>query len=71
MIEPTSLDIGRAVIYQPQFYREKECHIKKELGAITSFTDQTVFVKYTILGDTSKVTNREDLYWFIPMERDK
>lgn len=71
MIEPTSEDIGRAVVYWPEPRRRNKQTAYREKGAINSFNHMTVFVKYSIDGDTNQATNRRDLDWLIPLERDK
>jgi hypothetical protein len=55
MINPTKADIGRNVVYQPRM----------QVGVITTFTEQYVFVKYGS-GSTSAATKREDLEWEVP-----
>ena len=58
MIEPTTSDIGRAVVYTGNRYPGG----KLEQGVITSFNDHRVFVRYG--ADThSKATSRADLEW--------
>lgn len=54
MINPTTEDIGRKVVYLP----------KEEVGVITSFNESGVFVRY---GDAtgSQHTRREDLQFEI------
>lgn len=52
MIDPTEADIGRKVIYVPRL----------QVGVITSFTENYVFVRYGD-GSTSAATRREDLEW--------
>jgi len=55
MILPTKADVGRAVVYRPQFGPAED-------GTITSFNEAFVFVRYR--GDAgSKATRREDLEW--------
>jgi hypothetical protein len=56
MIDPKPADIGRKVVYRdPGGWKVEE-------GAITSFNDTCVFVRYG--ADTgSKGTRREDLEW--------
>jgi hypothetical protein len=58
MINPTSADIGRHVVYTGNRYPGGE----PEVGIITSYNDRAVFVRY---GDDrhSKATSREDLEW--------
>jgi hypothetical protein len=58
MIEPTSDDIGRAVIYTGNRYPGGEL----EEGVITSFHDHAVFVRYGA-EKGSKATSRADLEW--------
>jgi hypothetical protein len=58
MIEPTSADIGRAVVYTGNRYPGG----KLEEGVITSFNDYRVFVRYGS-DKNSKSTAREDLEW--------
>lgn len=70
MIEPTSKDIGRAVVYWPEHRRRNNQTQYREIGAINSFNHLTVFVKYSIDGDTHPATNRNDLDWLVPLERD-
>ena len=54
-IEPTTEDIGRAVVYHP--------HVgTTERGVITSFNDHYVFVRYGS-ASTSQATSRRDLSW--------
>jgi hypothetical protein len=55
MIKPTVEDVGRMVIYRDMGAG------KIEEGAITSFNDHYVFVRYR--GITSAATRREDLEW--------
>jgi hypothetical protein len=55
MIEPTSTDIGRQVIYRDPGGG------KIEEGYITSFNTDYVFVRYG--GCTSAATRREALEW--------
>lgn len=63
MIEPKSTDVGRAVIYRPEWQRYRK--LDGERGVITSSNDAYVFVRY---GDEtgSKATRREDLEWAEP-----
>ena len=55
MIEPNKNDIGKGVVYTP----------KNEQGAITSFNDNYVFVRYKsqFPGAPGQATRREDLEW--------
>ncbi len=61
MIDPTEQDIGRGVVYTTYLG-------KGEDGAITSFSDQFVFVHYSDQHPSSfgKATRREDLEWLSP-----
>ncbi len=64
MINPTTKDIGRSVVYHYYEWIDKDgrSHLKLEDGIITSFNDFCVFVRYK--GDNhSKGTRREDLEW--------
>lgn len=64
MIEPTEIDIGRAVIYVPGHAKGDLGHQDCESGYITSFNDHSVFVSYGTHGImTSEGTSRQDLYW--------
>ena len=57
MINPTSEDSGRGVVYQASYP-----NAPREDGTITSFNDQVVHVRYK--GDLhSKATSRSDLVW--------
>ena len=56
MIQIEDRDIGRRVEYTP-------AHGPSEIGEVTSFNDQWVFVKYGVGNITSKATRREDLKW--------
>jgi hypothetical protein len=58
MIEPTTSDIGRGVIYTGNRYPGG----KLEEGVITSFNDYAVFVRYGA-DKGSKATSRADLEW--------
>jgi hypothetical protein len=58
MIEPTSTDIGRSVIYTGNRYPGG----KLEEGVITSFNIVMVFVRYGA-DKHSKATARADLEW--------
>lgn len=55
MINPTTADIGRAVIYR---HRGQA----KEFGSITSFNEKYVFVLYEGAAHAA-ATNRLDLEW--------
>ena len=55
MIKPTKNDIGRFVIYQPRPGEE-------EFGAITSFNDAVVFVRFND-EIQSRAVYRKDLFW--------
>ena len=59
MINPTEKDIGRGVVYRPKF------GIGPEDGAITSFNDKVVFVRYQKQhpGANGQATDRNDLSW--------
>lgn len=59
MINPTSADVGRKVVYRER--GDFPGH-KVEEGVITSFNDHCVFVRYGS-GCTSAATRREDLEW--------
>lgn len=62
MIEPTSTDIGRSVIY-----RERGNGQKVEQGILTSFSTTIAFVLYdNVKGTTSAATRFEDLEWAHP-----
>jgi hypothetical protein len=54
-ISPTEVDIGRKVIYRGHAGEREE-------GAITSFNDHYVFVRYGT-GSTSAATLRDQLEW--------
>jgi len=58
MINPTKKDIGRGVVYSS--YPNQ-----KENGAITSFNDRVVFVRYAKQHPSAngQATSREDLEW--------
>ena len=58
MINPTEKDIGRGVVYNTGFGEPED-------GAITSFTDKVVFVRYQKQHPSAygQATNREDLVW--------
>ena len=62
MIDPTDKDIGRGVVYRDQNKIDKV-----EDGAITSFNDKYVFVRYKSQhpGANGQATRREDLEWSI------
>ena len=55
MINPTTADVGRRVLYRPR-------HSPDEAGVITSFNDSFVFVRYGDLSE-SQATMHEDLHW--------
>jgi len=58
VIEPTETDIGRKVVYTGNSYPGG----KREEGVITSFNQDSIFVRYG--GDVgSKATDRRDLEW--------
>ena len=59
MIEPTEKDIGRAVVYQPGHWSNRDA---QEQGIITSFNETMVFVRYGS-NPQSKATLRWDLNW--------
>lgn len=59
MIDPTTNDIGRAVIYQGGHPDDRE------EGIITSFNDACVFVRYGAKWN-SQATSRCDLTWSFP-----
>ena len=61
MIEPTTADIGRAVLYGPKYGQPLE------EGVITSFNNVFVFVRYGT-DKHSKATLREDLRWIRKMK---
>src|SRR6266852_2365640 len=61
MIEPTTSDIGRGVIYTGNRYPGG----KLEEGVITAFNDYRVFVRYGA-DFHSKATSRPDLDWVRP-----
>ena len=61
MINPTTDDIGRKVIYTSKTLSGK---ITIEEGVITSFNKDYVFVRYGS-GTGSAATRREDLTWMI------
>lgn len=61
MIEPTSKDIGRRVVYTGNRYPGG----KPEEGVITSFNAVTVFVRYSPSSDGIG-TSRQDLEWLKP-----
>jgi hypothetical protein len=61
MIEPTSTDLGRAVIYTGNRYPGG----KPEEGVVTSFNEHSVFVRYGV-DRGSKATARADLDWVTP-----
>lgn len=58
MINPTEADIGRGVVYMPGFGVAED-------GAITSFNDKFVFVRYQKQHPSAngQATSREDLHW--------
>lgn len=60
VINPTEKDIGRTVIYSS--YPDQ-----KEWGAITSFNNRCVFVRYEKQHPTAngQATSREDLDWSV------
>lgn len=60
MINPTKEDIGRGVIYQAS-----HPGATPEDGAITSFNDYFVFVRYSHQHPSAhgQATKREDLNW--------
>jgi hypothetical protein len=58
MIEPTTNDIGRSVVYTGNRYPGG----KLVEGVITSFNDYSVFVRYGA-EKHSKATSRADLEW--------
>ena len=59
MIEPKGSDMGRMVAYFPRHAPDKP-----EVGEITSFNSEYVFVKYGVGNITSKATLRADLNWW-------
>jgi hypothetical protein len=61
MIEPTSKDIGRRVVYTDSGTNNKE------IGTIVRYTNVFVFVRYGNFG--SKATLRKDLEWLYPDKR--
>jgi hypothetical protein len=58
MISPTDDDIGRAVLYRQEGRKGWET----ELGRISSFNDQVVFVRFTT-GSTAAPCQPGDLAW--------
>ena len=64
MINPTKEDIGRGVVYRPQFGEPED-------GAITSFNDKFVFVRYQKQhpSQPGQATLREDLEWLSGSDR--
>ena len=62
MIDPTSADIGRLVIYRDKFRG------LDEEGVITSFSDKWVFVRYA--GTHPQATHRTSLDWVTPEKED-
>lgn len=75
MIEPTTQDIGRRVMYVPEnrladpfdqvvfAHRGVNSRVPVEEGVITSFNSSYVFVRYGA-EPASKATRREDLHWW-------
>jgi hypothetical protein len=64
MINPTLKDIGRGVVYLGG--------ADPEDGAITSFNDNFVFVRYAKQNPTApgQATKREDLVWLSGKDRE-
>jgi hypothetical protein len=60
MIDPTSYDIGRKVVY-----RARHPGAEPEEGVLTSFNDMYVFARYGSDAH-SKGARREDLEWVAP-----
>jgi hypothetical protein len=60
MIDPTSTDIGRKVIYTGNRYPGG----RPEEGVITSYNNHAVFVRYGAEYG-AKATSREDLEWIL------
>jgi len=58
MIEPTTDDVGRRVVYRPTWHAEA----RAEPGVITSISEAFVFVRYGLSGP-GVATRREDLFW--------
>ena len=55
MIEPTSKDVGKKVVYYDDYG-------KMDFGVITGFNHRHVFVQYGSIGK-GQPTSREDLRW--------
>ncbi len=64
MINPTTDDLGRKVIYH------SPGGDKVEEGVITSFNDRFVFVRYGS-NTTSAATRREDLTWVVVINKER